>query len=598
MTSFRLPPTERERLRAALRAHAEQWIKRFYRHEILVARAVKGIQDDASAEFLRTVAEPIIRQVAAGLAGFERRGQDVIVDQTPELRRLMAEVRQQVQRAVLELQRTTKAAIKDLVGQETAWVTESAEKVLRLGQVRPVSLPAIEDAVDRRPYLGGKTEEWFGSLVDGDNGVVDNVRFAVQTGVQRGLSTDEIVRVLRGSTKAVDEGDGLITGSNVQQVRAMVRTAASHASATARMETFKQLGVDRYQFVATLDSRTSIQCAANDGKTFPLGEGPMPPLHPNAVLAGSTFVPYGRLEEFVHAAYRGPCIHVRAGCDRTTIGPNHPMLTARGMVKAAELRKGDKLLRDRRHDGPLGQARESNLEQVPMVEHVLGSLLASGAHSVVATAGHDLHGDRIFCHGEVGVVVPDRFLLPVLDSQGIEQLRKLSLMPTDMRLNTIASLRSGKFGRWGVLLPSSSGVGGTDTWVLADDHWEWVAVDDVSEGWFEGMAFDATTQSSLYCSDGFVVSNCRSTVIPYTGDEPIGNRASVDGPVPAGTNFRGWLEDQPQSVQDEVLGPSRAAAWRAGDLTFEQMVGKDLLPISVAELKKKDLIPNPEDEDE
>ncbi len=94
MTTFRLPPTERERLRAALRAHAEQWIKRFYRHEILVARAVRGIQNDASAEFLRTVAEPIIRQVAAGLAGFEQRGQDVLIDQSPQLRRLMAEVRQ------------------------------------------------------------------------------------------------------------------------------------------------------------------------------------------------------------------------------------------------------------------------------------------------------------------------------------------------------------------------------------------------------------------------------------------------------------------------------------------------------------------------
>jgi SPP1 gp7 family putative phage head morphogenesis protein len=371
MTTFRLPPTERERLRAALRAHAEQWIKRFYRHEILVARAVRGIQNDASAEFLRTVAEPIIRQVAAGLAGFEQRGQDVLIDQSPQLRRLMAEVRQQVQRAVLELQRTTKAAIKDLVGQETAWVTESAEKVLRLGQVRPVSLPAIEDAVDRRPYLGGKTEEWFGSLVDGDNGVVDNVRFAVQTGVQRGLSTDEITRTLRG-TKAGGFEDGLLTGANDTQVRAMVRTAASHASATARMETFKQLGVDRYQFVATLDSRTSIQCAANDGKTFPLGEGPMPPLHPN----------------------------------------------------------------------------------------------------------------------------------------------------------------------------------------------------------------------------------CRSTVIPYTGDEPIGNRASVNGPVPAGTNFRGWLEDQPQFVQDEVLGKTRAAAWRAGDLTFEQMVGRDMMPLSIQQLRDLDRIPNPEDEDE
>ena len=32
-------------------------------------------------------------------------------------------------------------------------------------------------------------------------------------------------------------------------------------------------------FVATLDIRTTIECARNDGETFTLGNGPKPPLH-------------------------------------------------------------------------------------------------------------------------------------------------------------------------------------------------------------------------------------------------------------------------------------------------------------------------------
>lgn len=368
MTSFRLPPTDRDALRAALRKHADTWIQRFYRHELLVARAVRGVQTDLSAEFMRTVARPVVERVAAGMATFDRRGQDIIVDQEPELRRMLAEVERLVKQAVSGLQKAAQSKIGELVRQEVDWVQESAQKTLKVVQTRPVSLPAIERAVEQRPYLGGKTEEWFSGLVGGDNGVVDNVKFAVQTGVQRGLSTDEIARTLNG-TKAGNYQDGLL-GQNDNQVKAMVRTAASHASATARMETFKALGVDSYQFVATLDSRTSIQCAANDGKVFRLDEGgPMPPLHPN----------------------------------------------------------------------------------------------------------------------------------------------------------------------------------------------------------------------------------CRSTVIPWTGDEPIGNRASVDGPVPAGLDFRQWLEDQPVGVQDEVLGRTRAAAWRAGDLSFDQMVGRDLLPLSITELRDRDLIPNEEE---
>lgn len=349
-------------MRGQLRANAKAWIARFYRHEVLVARAVRGIQADAVAEFRRTVVEPIVRQLAGGLAGFDRRGADIIVAQTPELARLIREVEATVRVAIRDLQANAKAALRGVVKEEVDWLQDSFRKELGQAIQRPISLPRIEAAVDQRPYLGGSTEEWFRSLLEGDNGVVDNVRFAVQTGVQRGLSTDEIVRTVRGS-KASGYSDGLLTGTNERQVYAMVRTAATHASAMTRMEVLRELGVERWRFVAVLDSRTSIPCAANDGKTFPLGEGPIPPLHPN----------------------------------------------------------------------------------------------------------------------------------------------------------------------------------------------------------------------------------CRSNAVPDLG-EPIGNRASVDGAVPATTDFRTWLEDQPTEVQDEVLGPTRAAAWRAGSLSFDDMLGRDMLPLPVAELRRRDLL--------
>lgn len=593
-TRFQLPKaTPTEVVEGALRKHAATWIQRFYRHDLLVARTVRGLQADAVETFRIEVVGPVIRQLAAQLAEFPDRGADIAINSSPQLRRMIEQAEAIVRAGVEKLQRDVQAGLREVVGQETLWVQESAQKVLRLPDARRVDPVQVWRTVQDRPYLGGQVQEWFDSFVGGDNGAVDNIRYAVQTGIQRGWSTDETVRALRG-TKAGKFADGLLTREQPAQLYALVRTAATHASTAAREASFEQLGVDRYRFIATLDSRTSIQCAANDGKIFEMGNGPLPPLHPNAVLAGSTFVPYGRLEEFVHARYSGPCIDVTAGGYRTTIGPNHPMLTSRGMVKAAELRKGDKLLRDLRHDRARLGSGEANLEKIPMVEDVLRSLLASGNRSLIATAGHDLHGDRIFCQGEVGVVVPDRFLLPVFDSQGIEQLRKVPFMLADVSANPEAGSSASDLGFERVCLPASGGVSGADSWVLADDHWRWVPVDDVVPSWFEGMAFDATTASSLYCSDGFVVSNCRSTIVPYIG-EPIGNRASVDGPVPADLTFRQWLEGQPISVQNEVLGPSRAAAWRAGDLPFEKMVTTDLLPISVEQLKAKDIIPDEED---
>lgn len=369
-TRFQLPKaTPAEVVQGALRKHAATWIQRFYRHEILVARTVRGLQQDAVEQFRIEVVGPVLRMLAAQLAEFPDRGADIVVNQTPQLRAMIEQAETIVRQGVAELERQVRAGLRGLVEQETLWVQESAQKVLKLPEARRVDAAQVWNVVQNRPYLGGQVQEWFDSFVGGDNGAVDNIRYAVQTGIQRGWSTDETVRALRG-TKSGNFADGLLTREQPAQLYALVRTAATHASTAAREASFEELGVDRYRFIATLDSRTSIQCAANDGKIFEMGKGPLPPLHPN----------------------------------------------------------------------------------------------------------------------------------------------------------------------------------------------------------------------------------CRSTIVPYIG-EPIGNRASVDGPVPAETNFRGWLEGQPISVQNEVLGPTRAAAWRAGDLSFEDMVGRDLTPLSVQRLRELDRIPDDNDEE-
>jgi SPP1 gp7 family putative phage head morphogenesis protein len=62
--------------------------------------------------------------------------------------------------------------------------------------------------------------------------------------------------------------------------------------------------------------------------------------------------------------------------------------------------------------------------------------------------------------------------------------------------------------------------------------------------------------------------NCRSTTVPVINYEELGfdappsvtkgQRASMDGPVPANTSYGQWLQGQPRAVQDEVLGKAKA----------------------------------------
>lgn len=300
------------------------------------------------------------------------------------------------------------------------------------------------------------------------------------------------------------------------------------------------------------------------------------PLHPNAVFEGSTFVPYGDAHEIVRARYDGPAIVLRATDGlreyRTTIGPNHPMFSRLGLVKAAQLREGDEILYDRRHDPSFSS--DVDHEQIPAIENVFESLLGDIANIHIASASSDLHGDRVFCHGEVEAIRPARSLLLVWDALGFEQLRKENLVWADAepslassdgplslgrsRIRRAASrlvsagnnsrafgsrhLREPELGGVALASPGNAGVSKAsihDTARASElfgnrlgrqpsvvhrrdllgrdiEHgpFLWLKVTEVVESHFSGWAFDATTASSLYCNSGFVVKNCMCSWIP------------------------------------------------------------------------------------
>lgn len=65
----------------------------------------------------------------------------------------------------------------------------------------------------------------------------------------------------------------------------LVRTETNHFNAEAEALAYKELGVEKYVFVATLDNRTSKMCQEHDGKVYDFKDKETgvnyPPLHPN-----------------------------------------------------------------------------------------------------------------------------------------------------------------------------------------------------------------------------------------------------------------------------------------------------------------------------
>ena len=73
--------------------------------------------------------------------------------------------------------------------------------------------------------------------------------------------------------------------SSAYAARRLVRTETNYIANQAEQDAYKRLGIEQYQYIATLDTRTSNVCRELDGKVFKVDEGKagvnMPPMHPN-----------------------------------------------------------------------------------------------------------------------------------------------------------------------------------------------------------------------------------------------------------------------------------------------------------------------------
>lgn len=156
-----------------------------------------------------------------------------------------------------------------------------------------VSLPTVNQLtalVNTNPFEGRILKEWARDIRAAD---LRRIKDQITIGVTQGESSRVISRRVVGS--ATLQGRNGVTQITRNNAVAITRTAVNSYSNDARELFFKE-NQDLFEeemFVATLDDRTTTVCAANDGKTFKVGEGPKPPLHFNcrslrvAVIKGS-----------------------------------------------------------------------------------------------------------------------------------------------------------------------------------------------------------------------------------------------------------------------------------------------------------------------
>lgn len=127
-----------------------------------------------------------------------------------------------------------------------------------------------------RPFHGRILGDWAKDMAGDD---IRRIHGAIQVGMTEGQTTEAIVRRVIG-TRALAYKDG-VTALTRANVNSIVRTAVNHIANHSR-EAWMQENTDvitSERFVATLDSRTTPECQAEDGKEYEIGTGPVPPLH-------------------------------------------------------------------------------------------------------------------------------------------------------------------------------------------------------------------------------------------------------------------------------------------------------------------------------
>ena len=126
------------------------------------------------------------------------------------------------------------------------------------------------DRILRSNWSGGNYSQRIWKDV---NGMTARLKSELLVSMLSGRSNEKTARIFQEQF-----------GVNAYCARRIVRTESAYVANAAQAKAYDEAGIDRYRFIATLDSRTCECCAALDGKVFELAKKKpgtnYPPMHP------------------------------------------------------------------------------------------------------------------------------------------------------------------------------------------------------------------------------------------------------------------------------------------------------------------------------
>ncbi len=170
----------------------------------------------------------------------------------------------------------TKLGMKEVAITEqrlkTMYLTNSELIGNELGYYAGVNDNAVKSAIDAIWCQDGK--HWSSRIWSNKASLQERVKNGMIDCVARGASKDELVKRLQEDMNV-----------GFREAERIARTELTYIQNQSTYDKYKEAGIERYEYLAEIDSRTSEMCKEQNGKIYLLKDAEVgvnyPPLHPN-----------------------------------------------------------------------------------------------------------------------------------------------------------------------------------------------------------------------------------------------------------------------------------------------------------------------------
>jgi SPP1 gp7 family putative phage head morphogenesis protein len=171
------------------------------------------------------------------------------------------------------------ASLEESAGVFVILEAETLKKVVRgIPTLKLIDTATAYRKALARPmsHSGETVKDFVGQFAGKESKRVVNT---IRKGVSQGQTNQELMQVVVG-TRSRNYRDSILQQSR-RNAEAIIRTTTQHIASSARQEFWESNKdvVKGYEWVSTLDRRTTQVCKSLDGQEFEFGKGPIPPIH-------------------------------------------------------------------------------------------------------------------------------------------------------------------------------------------------------------------------------------------------------------------------------------------------------------------------------